>query len=104
MAAVNFPDSPTVGQSFSASGKTWTWSGSIWALRVASATRDAYDIAVDNGFSGTEQQWLDSLVGADGADGTAGADGAPYGNIDGGLPDSVYGGLSSIDGGTVDSF
>ena len=26
----------------------------------------AYDVAVDNGFVGTEAQWLASLVGADG--------------------------------------
>lgn len=31
----------------------------------------AYDVAVTNGFSGTEQEWLASLVGADGADGTS---------------------------------
>lgn len=39
----------------------------------------AYQVAVNNGFIGTEQQWLDSLVGpagADGADGAPGADGA----------------------------
>jgi len=29
----------------------------------------AYEVAVENGFSGTEQEWLDSLVGADGVDG-----------------------------------
>lgn len=32
----------------------------------------AYEVAVGNGFVGTEQQWLDSLVGADGADGIDG--------------------------------
>lgn len=32
----------------------------------------AYQIAVNNGFVGTEQQWLDSLKGADGADGAPG--------------------------------
>lgn len=35
--------------------------------------KSAFQIAVDNGFAGTEAQWLASLVGADG---TAGADGA----------------------------
>jgi len=37
----------------------------------------AYQVALSNGFSGTEQEWLDSLVGADGADGVDGADGDP---------------------------
>lgn len=39
----------------------------------------AYEIAVDNGFSGTEVEWLASLVGQDGTngiDGTNGVDGA----------------------------
>jgi len=36
----------------------------------------AYQIAVNNGFVGTEAQWLASLVGADGSDGLIGADGA----------------------------
>jgi len=35
----------------------------------------AYEIAVNNGFTGTEVQWLASLNGADGADGVDGADG-----------------------------
>lgn len=40
----------------------------------------AYQVAVANGFAGTELQWLDSLKGepgADGAPGAPGADGAP---------------------------
>lgn len=35
----------------------------------------AYDLAVRNGFVGTEQQWLDSLKGEDGKDGKDGEDG-----------------------------
>ena len=35
----------------------------------------AYEIAVANGFDGTEQQWLTSLIGPAGADGPPGADG-----------------------------
>lgn len=37
----------------------------------------AYEIALKHGFAGTEQEWLDSLRGQDGADGKPGADGAP---------------------------
>lgn len=37
----------------------------------------AYDIAVENGFSGTEQEWLDSLKGEDGQDGAKGDKGDP---------------------------
>lgn len=37
--------------------------------------KSAYEIAVDNGFEGSEQDWLDSLKGKDGTDGTDGDDG-----------------------------
>ena len=39
--------------------------------------KSAYEIAVDNGFEGTEQEWLDSLKGKDGQDGQDGQDGFP---------------------------
>lgn len=32
-------------------------------------SKSAYDIALDNGYSGTEQEWLESLKGNDGSDG-----------------------------------
>lgn len=35
----------------------------------------AYDIAVENGFVGSEQEWLESLKGEDGRDGESGKDG-----------------------------
>lgn len=37
--------------------------------------KSAYEIAVENGFVGTESEWLDSLHGEDGADGQDGKDG-----------------------------
>jgi hypothetical protein len=86
----------------------------------------AYEIAVDNGFEGDEEEWLESLVGPqgpagpqgepglDGADGAEGPMGpaGPQGepgldgadltgplNIDGGKPQSFYAGLASVDAG-----
>ena len=38
--------------------------------------KSAYDMAVENGFTGTVQEWLASLQGAPGQDGSTGADGA----------------------------
>ena len=45
-------------------------------ISVGLAGKSAYQIAVDNGFSGTESEWLATLKGSDGADGTDGAPGA----------------------------
>ena len=39
--------------------------------------KSAYEVAVANGFVGTEKEWLASLKGADGKDGVPGKDGAP---------------------------
>ncbi len=55
------------------------------------AGASAYQIAVLNGFEGTEEEWLESLVGPAGPAGSV--------NIDGGSADSVYGGSEPIDGG-----
>ena len=42
----------------------------------ATAGKSAYEIAQENGFEGTESEWLESLKGRDGTDGTDGTDGA----------------------------
>lgn len=43
--------------------------------RNGPAGQSAYDLAVDNGFVGSEAAWLESLVGQDGAPGTNGTNG-----------------------------
>ena len=45
------------------------------ALLASCAGESAYEIAVRNGFEGTEQEWLESLKGQNGTDGKDGADG-----------------------------
>ena len=106
MAAIDFPDSPTLNQQVTLGGFLWEWNGEVW--RKINAGKSAYAIAVDNGFVGTESQWLASLQGEDGvigADGSDGEDGAPYGNIDGGKANTNFGGtITVVQGGNAGSF
>lgn len=37
MTAIDFPNSPTLNQEFTSSGRTWKWNGTVWAT-VASTT------------------------------------------------------------------
>ena len=48
----------------------------IAACSAGQDGKSAYEIAVENGFEGTEQEWLESLKGEPGTSGTAGQDGA----------------------------
>ena len=59
--------------------------------------KSAYEIALDNGFVGTEVEWLAGLKGADGADGLNGIDGTNGTNGSDGK--SAY--QSALDGGFV---
>jgi hypothetical protein len=63
----------------------------------------AYDVAVNNGFKGTEQEWLDSLIGPPGPQGPKGDTGAtgPAGKdgtngIDGKVDDVLVDGKSVV--------
>jgi hypothetical protein len=61
----------------SATSSTSTWSSqkivdTLALIETGGTGLSAYEIAVNNGFSGTEQQWLASLVGAQGIQGLKG--------------------------------
>ena len=49
--------------------------GDISIIRRGADGRSAYEVAVNNGFGGTEQEWLASLKGEKGEQGEAGAQG-----------------------------
>jgi hypothetical protein len=38
MAAADFPNSPTVGQSFTVDNKTYEWNGTFWEMAISTAT------------------------------------------------------------------
>lgn len=58
--AIDFPDSPSLNDTFTVGDRTWTWDGTRWES-VQIEAKSAYQTAVDNGFSGTEAEWLESL-------------------------------------------
>ena len=33
MAAIDFPDNPTIGDVFQSNGKAWIWDGTVWEIR-----------------------------------------------------------------------
>lgn len=69
--------SGTEGASGVYASRRMTWAQWISYLNANGATgKSAYEVAVANGFVGTESQWLLSLEGTDGTNGTNGADGA----------------------------
>jgi len=54
--------------------RKWTLTAYLsWLSANGGAGKSAYEVAVDNGFVGTESDWLLSLEGADGANGADGA-------------------------------
>lgn len=76
MATLDFPSNPTVGQEFTFGGKTWMWNGIAWAIKRTSPTpKSAYDIAIDQGFIGSQADWIASLKGVKGDTGDRGTDG-----------------------------
>lgn len=58
--------------------------------------KSAYEIAVIHGFDGTEEEWLESLKGADGKDGAAGKDGIDGANGKDGIDGKNGNGIKSI--------
>jgi hypothetical protein len=89
MAALDFPSSPIVDDIYTTdSGTQYKWDGTVWNIVPTTVVgpegpqgpagadgKSAYQVAVDGGFTGTEQEWLDSLHGATGSQGTQGVEG-----------------------------
>lgn len=82
MAALEFPDTPAAGDIYDApNGVQYQFDGLSWNVISAAAGvpgpqgeqgLSAYEVAVAEGFVGTEQKWLDSLIGPEGQPGPVG--------------------------------
>lgn len=57
MAAINFPDSPTLNQEFSAGDRTWKWNGTVW-VTVVSTNITPTPHAVSHQDGGTDELLL----------------------------------------------
>lgn len=57
---LSFPSAPSLNQSFTHSGRSWKWTGNRWNVDAV-LVKSPYQVAVEAGFQGTEQEWVDSL-------------------------------------------
>lgn len=66
MTSIKFPANPTLDQVFTFGNKSWKWNGVVWRVHVPDSVLTSYQVAVANGFVGTEAEWLETLVGPPG--------------------------------------
>ena len=110
---IDFPDSPTLDQVFTAAEQVWVWDGAVWRIRVAQgATGPTGPIGLSvtgptgpTGLTGstgpTGPTGSQGLTGPTGPIGETGPTGPIFQNVDGGTATTVYGGSSIIDCGNV---
>lgn len=103
MTVINFPNSPTTGQIFVAGDRKWQWDGGKWISVVTNepsittlATPPVNPQPGDIWYNSTNTRtytyydsfWVEQAASV-----------AAVGLFDGGAPDSVYGGIETIDAG-----
>ena len=64
----NWPANPQIGDTFTVGRVARVWDGTAWVSEASTVVGpqglSAFEVAVANGFTGTEQEWLDSLGGS----------------------------------------
>jgi len=112
---IDFPNSPTLNQLFSAGDQLWYWDGSVWRISVAQGpvgptgplgptgpTGAASTVTGPTGPLGpTGPTGSIGATGPIGPTGSTGPTGPIFQNIDGGASNTLYGGTSTIDAGDV---
>jgi hypothetical protein len=64
--AISFPRTPNVGDVYTVNQTTWKWNGTAWKLFAGAegtAGKSAFQIALEQGFVGSEADWIASLHG-----------------------------------------
>ena len=112
---IDFPNSPTLNQLFSAGDQLWYWDGSVWRISVAQGpigptgplgptgpTGAASTVTGPTGPTGsTGPTGPTGATGPLGPTGSTGPTGPIFQNIDGGASNTLYGGTPTIDAGDV---
>ena len=104
MASLNFPSSPTVGQTYVSGGRTWTWNGTSWegvaatTITGPSGPTGAPGSPGDSGYSG-----ISGYSGRSGYSGTSGYSGSGISGYSGtsgysGAGTSGFSGISGYSG------
>ena len=76
MAAVNFPNNPSVNDTHTSSGSTWKWDGTVWQRLGVAGPQGAQGVQGANGAAGAQgAQGRQGAAGAAGAQGAQGAQG-----------------------------
>ena len=66
--AINFPDSPSVDDTYTAAGRTWVWDGTVWANEGSTLPLgELSDVTVLNPVSGEVVQyngteWINAAI------------------------------------------
>jgi hypothetical protein len=89
--AIDFPDSPVLDQQFTVGETTWYWNGSVWRLLISEGVQGDLGPTGPTGPVSTQP----------GPTGATGPTGPENDNVDGGAPNSVYGGGITLNGGNV---
>jgi hypothetical protein len=93
---IDFPNSPTLNQTFTVGDQTWYWDGSVWRIRGAQGVTGPTGSVGPTGPIGPQ-----GLQGVTGPTGSTGPTGPIFQNIDGGAANTIYGGAPTIDAGNV---
>ena len=65
---VNFPSDPVLNDTYTYAGRTWKFNGKAWESVSANfgptgpQGLSAYEVAVANGFTGTEPEWVAASI------------------------------------------
>lgn len=88
---IDFPNSPTLNEEFTASGTTWVWDGVKWLIKESLGPVGPTGPIGPTGPTGP------AITGPTGPLGPTGPTGPIFQNVDCGTPVSLYGGVTPID-------